>query len=384
MIKILPFTFLFLFSQAFSQDIRAAKKLFENGKLSESAAMLEEIYLRDKSEETKELLITALVELGTDLIFKEQYSAAAITFGRAKELNPSDKTIIELFDTARDLNSLAPQEAEEQEQPPPSQPPPDILFNQKKLIQKMEMLINAFEKNAKKPDKLAGKTLEKIDDLLEASKKTGKTLEKSFSSSEKTLKQTLFAYAAFFMAAIVLILLGVYLIMRRAAVKRQALLAKFMEEKKKTEVPLIEGHAGKKFQGIDIIEAELSVDNQMEVSVARNLLKPFLNDPDIEIRIRAIKTLYKYSKPDAEEIALALAGHENADFRKAFCRLTNLITPEKSIAALGKLIKDKDTEIKRCVLKSLADMQNMKISEDTKKKITELLKNETPDDWIVT
>ncbi|MFH1957456.1 MAG: HEAT repeat domain-containing protein [bacterium] len=375
--------FLFLFSllsQAFAQNIRTAEKLFEKGELSGAAAMLEEIYSKDKSKETKALFVKTLIELGTELIFKEQYPAAAIAFGRAKELQPSDKTILELFDTAQELSSLTPQNAEEEEPPPLSLPPTDILFNQKKLMRKMELLLNAFEKNAKKPDTQA---LKKMDDLLEASKKTNKTLEKSFSESEKTLKQTLLTYAALFTAAIFFMLILAWLIMRRAALKRQALLSKFLEEKKKMEVPLIGGAADKKFQGIDIIEAELSSDNRVETSMARGLLAPFLNDSDIETRIRAIKALFKYSKPDAEKVILTLAESENTAFRKAFCRLTAFVPPEKSITVLGKLLKDKDTEVKRSALKSLMNMQSMQIGKDAQEKITDLLKNEAPDGWVI-
>jgi len=378
----LPFAFLFLFiiPQIFAQNIRTAEKLFKNGKLSEAAVMLEELYSKDKSKETKALFVKTLIELGTELIFQEEYPAATVIFGKAKKIKPSDKTIIELFDTAQELSSLTPQTVEEKEQPTAAMPPEDILLNQKKLMRKMESLLNAFEKTEKKPDKQA---LKKMDAILAAGKKTNKTLEKSFSESEKNLKQTLLTYAALFMAGIVLMLIIAWFTMRRAALKRKELLAKFLEEKKKTEVPLIGGATDKKFQGIDIIEAELSSDNRIETSMARDLLAPFLNDSDIEIRIRAIKTLYKYSKTDAEEIALALAGHKKPAFRKAFCRLTNLVTPEKSITALGKLIKEDDPEIERCAIRSLVDIKNMKIGEDAKKKIAELLKSETPDGWII-
>ncbi|MFH1352013.1 MAG: HEAT repeat domain-containing protein [bacterium] len=344
--------------------------------------MLEEIYSKDKSKGTKALFVKTLIELGTELIFKEQYPAAAVAFGRAKELEPSDKTIIELFDTAQELSSLTPENAEEKEPPPTAQPPTDILLNQKKLMRKMELLLNAFEKNAKKPDTQA---LKKMDEILAASKKTDKTLEKSFSESEKTLKQTFLTYAALFTAGIVSMLIIAWFFMRRAALKRQALLSKFLEEKKRMEVPLslIGGAADKKFQGIDIIEAELSSDNRIETSMAQDLLAPFLNDSDIETRIRAIKALFKYSKPDAEKVVLNLAESENTAFRKAFCRLTAFVPPEKSIAGLGKLLKDEDTEVKRSALKSLMNMQSTQIGKDAQEKITDLLKNEAPDDWVI-
>ncbi len=378
--------FLLLFSslsQASAQNIRTAEKLIEKGALSGAASLLEEIYSKDKSKETKALFVKTLIDLGTELIFKEQYPAAAVAFGRAKELEPSDKTIIELFLTAQELSSLTPQNAEEKEPAQAIQQteiPPDILRNQKKLMQRMELLLNAFEKNAKKPDTQA---LKKMDEILAASKKTDKTLEKSFSESEKTLKQTFLTYTAIFTTGIVFMLIIAWLIMRRAALKRQALLSKFIEEKKKMEVPLIGVVADKKFQGIDIIEAELSPDNRTETSMARDLLAPFLDDSDIETRIRAIKALFKYSKPEAEKVVLNLAEAEKAAFRKAFCRLTAFVPPEKSISVLGKLLKDEDAEVKRSALKSLMNMQSTQIGKDAQEKITDLLKNEAPDDWII-
>ena len=76
--------------------------------------MLEEIYSKDKSEEIKKLLVNTLTELGIERSFDEQYYGAAAALGRAKELSPEDETVIELFNTARELSALEPLETEQE------------------------------------------------------------------------------------------------------------------------------------------------------------------------------------------------------------------------------------------------------------------------------
>ncbi|HLD30431.1 MAG TPA: tetratricopeptide repeat protein, partial [bacterium] len=97
---ILLFLSLFLFSQDFEDAVRH----YEQGKLSEALAVLDDISGKEtRREEVKNLLIKILTELGMELSFQERYEEAFSYFEKALALDPGDSFLKEIHATTQGL-----------------------------------------------------------------------------------------------------------------------------------------------------------------------------------------------------------------------------------------------------------------------------------------
>ncbi|MCD6413742.1 MAG: HEAT repeat domain-containing protein [Elusimicrobia bacterium] len=389
--------FFFIFScSLIAQDIETAKKLYKAGNLKDAAGLLEKIYQKKKNVEVKKLLVNVLVELGIDLSFRQQYKDAALAFGRAKELSPDDKAITDLFDTAKELAPYQkPAKAEKEKFAPQKKPPPagTNANERKELIEKLQLLVRVFEKTANRELKTQKGTLKKLDQIIESQNRSGETIKEAITKSGKTFTQTIIFYSTVLGAAVLLSLGIIILIVRANLTKRNILLEQLKEAKEALasrqikKVPLVEGVSEGKFGDIEIIEAELSNEDTTETSVAQNLLKPFLNDPDINTRTRAIRALNKYNPDEARKLILDLAKSDEPEKKTAFCKLSALIPAEKAVAIISKMADGPNPAVKRECLRTLAEMNNLEIPQNLKKKIREILeikKQDGQDEWIIT
>ena len=374
---------------SFAQNITKAEKLYKAGKLREAAVELEKIYQKEKTESVKKLLVNVLVDLGTDLSFRQQYKDAAVAFGRAKELSPDDATITDLFETAKELAPYQKptEKTKEKTIVKKTAPPITVTVNQKELVRKLQLLIRVFEKNAGQEIKIQKGTAKKLDKLIESQNKSGETIQEVITKTSRSFTQTITFYSIILGAAVLLALITIILIVRANLAKRNILLEQLKEAKealatRQTKVPLVEG--GEKFSDIEIIEAELSSEDTTEVSVAQNLLKPFLNDADINTKTRAIRALNKYNPAAARKLTLELSKSDDTEKKIAFCQLAPLIPPEEAVDKISKMMRDEAPVIKRECIRQLSEMLNSEIPQNLKEKIRKIIGQQNEEEWIIT
>jgi len=411
------FLLLFLLFQsplgASSQEaLNEAQKLYKSGKLPEAVALLENIYSKDKTDtKTKNLLVKALTELGIDLSFKERYDGAIMAFRRAHDLSPDDETINDLLGTVQELTAppeeekqkpvkIEPPKIEEKKAPEPekikSERPKtvptvyigDSIKLQNELIKKMEVLAETFRKNVAEREKRDEDTLKKLDRLINTGDAANKILSTALGHTEKTFKKTFALYLSAFLAASAVILIILFLMLRSAALRRERFLApggagQIANKPAAKRIAFDETQTPGKFDGIEIIEAELSSEDNTEKNVARTLLEPFLNDDDIETRVRAVSTLYKYDKDETEKIITGFARSGDNSEIKAFCRLISFIPVETGLSIIEELYENADSEIKEHCLKAISDINASQISEEVRERLEKITRDLKKNGWVI-
>lgn len=327
-----------------------AERLYKQGNFAAAVAASEEEYARTGDAGEKAELVRYLTELGLDMSFKENYNAAEYAFSRALSLSPDDLTLKELKATVKDLGSYPVRESLPEKEVKAAKPPPaprpapapaqspvnsSYIKQQLELIRKLEKLADAIEKKSASDAGISEATAQK----------TARSISAALSDSMANIKKTFIVTAIAVTAAAALLVLAAFLIARYAVNKNHLLImaaknnAEPMALKQKARrIPLIDPGNNTKYEGIDIIEAELSSEDSTENSVARTLLEPFLNDSDIELKMRAIKALHKYS-PDEAVRLLEQEALKGPDGIKIFCRLIQLMPVEKSLAIAADVMK---------------------------------------------
>jgi len=379
-----------LIQPAFANE--RAETLYKQGDFAGAVAVAEEEYAKSGSESAKTALVRYLTELGLDMSFKENYNAAAYAFSRALSLSPDDITLKELVATVKDLGYYpAPALIPEKEIKPAATPPgakpapaPDpaagaYLKQQLELIRKLEKLAAAIEK----------KSAAETGISEEAMRETAGVLSASISHGMENIKRTFLMTAIAVFGAAALLVLAAFLI-ARFAVNRHHLLGlaakntgpAIAHKKKALRIPLAGYENDTKYESIDIIEAELSSEDSTESGVAQKLLEPFLNDPDIELKIRAIKTMHKYSADEAVRL-LEQETLKVPDGIKMFCRLIQLMPPEKSIGIAGEVMKNADPENAELLKKALLKLNSSELDETLRGKLKALAESSGPDELII-
>ena len=232
-------------------------------------------------------------------------------------------------------------------------------------------------------------TVKKLDKLIVAGENAANSINKAVSKTETRIKRTFIITAVAMTAAVAALIAAAFLITRYVLNKYHALnvsiknsVPGMVSRKRAHRIPLITPVEETKYEGIDIIEAELSSEDSTEACVAKKLLEPFLNDADIELKSRAIKALYKYSKPEACELLEREALKGEAGI-KIFCRLIQLLAPEKSIALAENLMKKTKPHEKNLIASALLKINSPDLAEKLREKINSLAEISGSDDWIV-
>ncbi|PKM99158.1 MAG: hypothetical protein CVU78_07715 [Elusimicrobia bacterium HGW-Elusimicrobia-2] len=389
-----------------------AEALYKQGNFAEAVATAEDEYARTGDSELKLSLINYLTELGLDMSFKENYSAAAYAFSRALALAPDDVTLKELADTTKDLSPSSdaygetPKTTPAETKPAPTQPSINNVYlkQQRALMLKLEKLTDAIGKNYPatgntnrfQQNAISANTEKKLDKLIATSENAAVSINKAVSETGTNIKRTFIATVAASAAAIAALIASAFLI-ARYAVNRHHMLnfsiknsaAEIGPRKNAKRIPIINPLSGglsvadsTKYEGIDIIEAELSSENSTEASVAKKLLEPFLNDSDIELKIRAIKALYKYSEDEAC-LLLEQEAFKSGDGIKIFCRLIQLPKPEKSAEIAGELMKKIKPSEKNLLANALLKINTPDLDEKLRDKINSLAGISKSGDCIV-
>ncbi len=363
-----------------------AEALYKQGNFAEAVATAEEEYSKTGDRELKTSLIKYLTELGLDLSFKENYSAASYAFRRALTLAPDDLTLKELAVTAKDLSSYGEIPESPKKETRPIAPLPQkaavnntYLKQQKALILKLEKLAEAIEKKSAPPSAISEDTIRKI----------AASINKVISEAGANIKKTFMVTAVAGTAAIAVLIVSAFLIARYAVNRYHMLnfsiknsVAELDRQKKARRIPIISPRGDTKYEGIDIIEAELSSEDSTEACVAKKLLEPFLNDTDIELKIRAIKALHKYSKDEAC-VLLEQEALKGGDGIKIFCRLIQLLPPEKSVAIAEEIMKKTEASENSLMANALLKINTPDLDEKLRDKINSLAGISGNDDWIV-
>ncbi|MCD6311058.1 MAG: hypothetical protein J7M11_01160 [Elusimicrobia bacterium] len=373
-----------------------AEELYKQGNFAEAAATAEEEYSRTGDNGLKKSLIKYLTELGLDLSFKENYSTASYAFNRALALAPDDVTLKELAATSKDLSSYettpkSPEKKASRAKPPPAAKPVNntYLKQQRALLLKLEKLAQAIEKKSAQPAGIPADTVKKPDKLIANGENAAFAFNKVISEIGANIKKTFVATGLAVIAIIVVLIISVFLIMRYA-VNRYHML-NFSAQNRAPEIgprqkarrlPIVAPVDNTKYEGIDIIEAELSSEDSTEADVAKKLLEPFLNDTDIKLKIRAVKALHKYSKDEACKLLEeeSLKGGEGI---KLFCRLIQLLPPEKSIALAEKLMTLADTSARGDIANALLKINTPSLSGKLRDKINSLAGISDSKDFII-
>jgi len=396
--KILLATFLtqsFLFSQTFKD----AEKLYKEAKYEEAIQILEKLYSKEKTKQVKELLLKTLTERGMELSMEGDYSGATVVFARAKELNPDDTLIQELFQTSFELSKL--EKKEKAQKPAQKEVPQKFLNQQKQLLAKLEELtetlkssrkkISATERKLKKIEEETKISRERILDELskttskisEQNQKTGREIVSAIVRKSEETKKSVYIAFLLGVATFLIILFLIFYSAKKFVTKK---IIPMQVERKTAQKILLPPHEDRinKFEGIEIIEAELSTDEEKEKNVAENLLKPFIDDADPEIKKKAINTLFKYNPVSASDIITKMSSSKDMVDKILVCQLLDLLPVDRGISIIEKYIKTQDPELKRNVLKAIRLLVNRNITEVQKEKIRKLLKTTEEDEWIIT
>jgi len=389
------FTQSFLFSQTFKD----AEKLYKEAKYEETIQILEKLYSKQKTKQIKELLLKALTDRGMELSMEGNYSEAIVVFARAKELNPDDTLIQELFQTSLELSKLGEEKPQKKEKQ--TQIPKGFLEEQRKLLSKLEELsetlklsrkkISETEKNLKKIAEEAKISRERIIDELsrttskisEQNQKTGKEIVSTIVHKSEETKKTVFIAFLLGVATFLIILLLIFYSAKKFVTKK---IIPMQIERKTAQKILLPPNEEKmrKFEGIEIIEAEFSTDEEKEKNVAENLLKPFIDNPDPEIKKKAIQTLFKYNPVSARDIITKMSSSKDLVDKILVCQLLELLPVDKGVSIIEKYIKTEDPELRKNVLKAIRSLLSKNITEEQKGKIKKLLKSTEEDEWIIT
>ncbi|MEA2082431.1 MAG: hypothetical protein U9O97_06790 [Elusimicrobiota bacterium] len=371
-----------------------AETLYKQGLFAEAVAMAEKEYSQTGNPAIKTSLIKYLTELGLDLSFKENYSAAAYAFNRALALAPDDNTLKDLAETSEDLSSYAkPPQPEKKVKPPPKTQKTPVnstyLKQQRTLILKLEKLAQAIENQPGRSGELSKNTIEKLDKLMTAGDHAAASINKAADRTEANLKKTFVATAVGALAAGAALIVSAFLIVRYAFNRYHTagFLAKpagaaIETQKKARRIPLLDSGKDTRYEGIDIIEAELSSEDSTEASVAKKLLEPFLNDTDIELKIRALQALHKYSAIEASKL-LEREAVKGIEGSQIFCRLIQLLPPQKSVSIAEKLMKKTGPRETSLIANALLKINTPDLSPKLRDKINSLAGISADTDWIV-
>ncbi|MBA3053117.1 hypothetical protein KKF70_01395 [bacterium] len=368
-----------------------SERLYKQGKFAEAVAASEEEYARTGDDGEKAELIRYLTELGLDMSFKENYNAAEYAFSRALSLSPDDLTLKELKDTVKDLGSYPARETVPEKEVKAAEPPPATrpapapapfplngvyIKQQLELIRKLEKLASAIEKKSSSDSGISEETVQK----------TALSINRTISESMSSIKLAFVLTALAVTAAAALLVFAAFLIARYAVNKHHSLVMAAQKpmglKQKARRIPLIYPDNDTKYEGIGIIEAELSSEDSTESSVARTLLEPFLNDSDIELKIRAIKALHKYSADEAVGL-LEQEAPKGLDGIKIFCRLIQLMSAEKSLAIAAEVMKKADPEGADLLNNALIKLNSPALDAKLRDKLNALTGISGKDDLII-
>jgi len=375
-----------------------AEKLYKQGNLAGAVAEAEAEYSKTGDSGLKTSLIKYLTELGLDMSFKENYSAASYAFSRALVLSPDDETLKDLAATSKDLSSYTsppptsiPKKKVTRTSPPPRKTPAGSAYikQQRALILKLGKLAEAIEKQSAQPSGIPAGTVKKLDKLIRAGENAADSINTAVSKTGANIKRT-FVITAVAMTASIAALIGAAFLITRYAVNRYHTLNFSIKNltpgmglrKRARRIPLITPAEDTKYEGIDIIEAELSSEDSTEAGVAKKLLEPFLNDTDIELKSRAINALHKYSGEEACKLLEQEALKGEAGI-KIFCWLIQLLDPEKSVAIAEKLMKKTKPHEKSLIAGALLKINTPDLDKKLREKINSLAEISGSDDWVV-
>lgn len=140
-------------------------------------------------------------------------------------------------------------------------------------------------------------------------------------------------------------------------------------------------HQGK-LRGVEVIEAELV---ETDKEIGERLLKPFIEDSNIEVRARAIKALYKYNPIKALKDLFIMSKDTNPEIRITVAQLLGQIGTEDSIRILIQMKDETDQKVKREVIKNLYEIfegRSASLAKNVVESVENVLK-ENKDEWII-
>jgi len=358
------------------------------------------------NQEIKEFLSETLTSIGMSIVFKGDSIAAKPYFDRAAKLSPDKEQIKEMAEKVRILSAgpsdisrldLAPELAEGK--PVFSKEEGEILtsllstflaFQRKQLITTDRFISSQefWQDMVIQADKERKKVLKdfmterhaffrKLDDVRDDSRR------------DKTMiGLTAVTGIVAIVAVIGLILIFMYKILKPVIGPRNKIL-EYQERilarlegsgpvlKEAPVKGLLPGELPSKesYKEIEIIEAEMSDRNEQDAEIATELLKPFLNDDDTQVKTKAIRAIHKYNSEIAIEVLEKMSEENNAEIRYTAAQILSEICSPAASEILLRLLGDSEINVKREVVRGLQKILEVSDKEEFPPAMVEKIKN---------
>ncbi|MFH2070810.1 MAG: HEAT repeat domain-containing protein, partial [Elusimicrobiota bacterium] len=385
------------------------KKYLEDKDFDGAIAKFEDALKFDKgNKKAKTFLVKILIEYGSELYLKREYTNALPYLKKAYELSPDNSEVKQMYELT--VKQTSPGDVSQQ----------DVVSSAGAGAKDMLNLFTEFQKQQEKvisdyfgPQQ---QTMVKMISQLDTERKELLTVLATGGKELSKISRTLVwgGISGILFIALLIFLIGMYT--NYASAKREAILMKHQEKVLgilKNEFASLSsgiatgGTAGRalpsgqenlcsrelicdpnphvRARGIEVIEAEL-IEEQEDTAkeIAEKLLVPYLNDPDNRVRANAVKAIYKYNKKLSMETVQSMIRDNNKWMRmSAAWVLGELSDEETSANLLCDCINDEDDSVKKRIAKSLEKLLSTgKVSKaltvKVKKIVEEVLPTEVP------
>ncbi len=133
---------------------------------------------------------------------------------------------------------------------------------------------------------------------------------------------------------------------------------------------LLENNSASKLKRIDIIDCEVVQEkSEPEQTNDHKVIETLLEDPDPQVRARAIQVLVKYDQDQAIHRIEDLLGNTHSGVRLIGIKLLQGIATENSAKMLIKLLAEDDVKIKKEAIRALKTLSDENLDDLTKEKI---------------
>ncbi len=146
------------------------------------------------------------------------------------------------------------------------------------------------------------------------------------------------------------------------------------------ESMITDSHPRVRAKGVEIIDAELMEEDNLNKDTAENILKPFLKDENNRVKGNAVLSLHRYHPDKAFIITREMANSNDQDMRVTAAWLVGDFEDSnrlvKSINILKRLVNDTNHHIRRRAVLSLAKLnetQKENLSDTEKKEVNTML-----------
>lgn len=383
-----------------------AVQSYKKGDFQNSISSLETLLKQYPNEAKIKIMLTeVLVMASEESYLLGNYDESYKFLSRALEISPNVKAVNRLYEKVRKSGKSQTSVPSVKEETKTVEPLPSDV----------ETFYKTVEKMVQGQKEILNQTQKSLGKIVQESAEEKKQVLKSLDQREKILmeeikfgrKYSLWLIVGSVSSIVFLVFLSLWIIQRMAARREKILIEqgeKFaqmvQEQSLKTldhlretlgSMPKMLPHEPKtlsqetiaKLKQIDVIDAEIVQEGET-ARIDDETIKSLLDDPDPEVKVRAIQILLKYDQNEAYRQILKLCLSGNIETKISAAKLmSGIVTPE-SVEMLIQMLRDKEDSVKRQAFVSLKGFLNENITAQMKDEIDQsLFAVSEKENWVI-